>query len=117
MPKLPTWSRRLSEEQVISVRFWASAPFTTFRVNCSMSWFLYILRCKDQSLYTGITWDLKRRIKEHNTRTKSCLQLSKVPVKLVYYERFMDRFLAAKREKEVKGWSRVKKQKLIDSLH
>ncbi|MDD5415955.1 MAG: GIY-YIG nuclease family protein [Candidatus Daviesbacteria bacterium] len=82
-----------------------------------MAWFTYILRCKDESLYTGITWDLKRRIKEHNSRIKSCLQLSKIPVRLVYWERFKDRYLAAKREKEIKGWSRVKKQKLVDSLH
>ena len=82
-----------------------------------MSWFLYILRCKDESLYTGITWDLKRRIREHNARVKTSLQLSKVPVRLVYWERFIDRYQAAKREKEIKGWSRVKKQNLIDSLH
>ena len=82
-----------------------------------MAWFLYILRCKDESFYTGITWDLKRRIREHNTRTKSSLQLSKVPVRLVYWERFIDRYMAAKREKEIKGWRRSKKEQLIDSLH
>ena len=82
-----------------------------------MSWFVYILRCKDESLYTGITWDLKKRIKEHNARTKSSLQLSKVPVRLVYWERFIDRFQAAKREKKIKGWKRSKKENLISSLH
>lgn len=82
-----------------------------------MSWFLYILRCKDQSFYTGITWNIKQRIQEHNKRIKTSLQLSKVPVKLVYWERFVDRYQTAKREKEIKGWTRVKKQKLVDSLH
>ncbi len=82
-----------------------------------MSWFLYILRCKDNSLYTGITWNLKKRIQEHNTRVKTSLQLSKIPVRLVYWERFLDRYQAAKREKEIKGWSRLKKQILVDSLH
>lgn len=82
-----------------------------------MAWFLYIIECKDKSFYTGITWNLKKRIKEHNARVKSPLQLSKIPVKLVYWERFKDRCLAAKREKEIKGWSRLKKIKLINSLH
>ena len=82
-----------------------------------MSWFLYILRCKDESFYTGITYDIKRRVKEHNNRINTSLQISKVPVKLVYWERFIDRYQAAKREKEIKGWNRLKKQKLVDSLH
>lgn len=81
-----------------------------------MSWFVYILECKDKSFYTGITWNLKRRIAEHNARTKSSLQLSKVPVKLVYWEKLDDRYLAARKEKVIKGFSRFKKQKLINSL-
>ncbi|OGM13642.1 hypothetical protein A3A76_02940 [Candidatus Woesebacteria bacterium RIFCSPLOWO2_01_FULL_39_23] len=82
-----------------------------------MSWFVYILKCKDNSYYTGISWNLKKRIKEHNLRIKSCLQLSKIPVKLVYWEKLTDRYKAARREKEIKGWSRLKKQNLINSLH
>jgi putative endonuclease len=82
-----------------------------------MSWYLYILRCNDESLYTGITWNLQKRIKEHNGRVKTSLQNSKLPVRLVYWERFVDRYKAAKREKEIKGWTRVKKQKLVNSLH
>ena len=82
-----------------------------------MSWFLYIVKCKDDSYYTSITWSLEKRIKEHNNRIKSPLQMSKVPVRLVYWEKYLDRFLAAKREKVVKGWSRLKKEKLIKSLH
>ena len=82
-----------------------------------MAWFVYIVRCKDESLYTGITWNLKKRIKEHNLRKKTSLQLSKVPVKLAYWERFVDRYQAAKREKEIKGWRKDKKTELINSLH
>jgi len=82
-----------------------------------MSWFVYIVKCQDDSFYTGITWNLKRRIKEHNLRTKSCLQKSKIPVKLVFWERFRTRQEAAKREKEIKGWRREKKVRLINSLH
>ena len=93
-----------------------SHPSHTFRVNYKMPWFVYILECKDKSFYAGITWNLKKRIAEHNARNKSALQLSKVPVKLVYWERFSDRFQAAKKEKLIKGWSRFKKLKLIESL-
>jgi len=73
-----------------------------------MSWYIYILECKDKSFYTGITWNLRKRIKEHNSRIKSSLQLSKLPVILVYWEKFVDRYQAAKREKEIKGWRREK---------
>lgn len=82
-----------------------------------MVYFVYIVECKDKSFYTGITWNLQKRVHEHNSRVKSSLQLSKLPVKLVYWEQFVDKYKAAKREKEIKGWSRVKKQKLITSLH
>ena len=82
-----------------------------------MACFTYIIKCNDQSLYTGITWNLKKRVKEHNLRIKSCLQKSKIPVKLVYWEKFKTRKEAAKREKEIKGWKRDKKEKLIESLH
>jgi len=78
---------------------------------------VYIIRCADNSLYTGITWNLKKRVKEHNSRVKSCLQKSKIPVKLVYWERFKDKNKAAKREKEIKGWRKDKKETLISSLH
>ena len=81
-----------------------------------MACFTYIIKCNDQSLYTGITWNLKKRVKEHNLRIKSCLQKSKIPVKLVYWEKFKTRKEAAKREKEIKGWKRDKKEKLIESL-
>ncbi|MBL7159029.1 GIY-YIG nuclease family protein [Candidatus Microgenomates bacterium] len=81
-----------------------------------MAYFVYIIRCKDGFYYTGITWSLKKRIKEHNLRIKSCLQKSKVPVKLVYWEKFNTKIEAAKKEKEIKGWGRKKKEALINSL-
>jgi len=82
-----------------------------------MKHFLYIIKCKDNSYYTGITWNIAKRIQEHNSRTKSCLQKSKVPVMLLYFEEFLTINEAAKREKEIKGWSRKKKENLINSLH
>jgi len=82
-----------------------------------MAYFLYIVECKDKSLYTGITWNLKKRINQHNSRINSSLQISKIPVMLVYWEKFPDKINAARREKEIKGWRKSKKISLIKSLH
>jgi len=82
-----------------------------------MNHFLYIIKCKDDSYYTGITWNLDKRIEEHNLRIKTCLQKSKIPVRLVYKEEFATKEQAAKREKEIKGWNRIKKENLINSLN
>ena len=82
-----------------------------------MPCYLYIVRCKDNSFYTGITWNINKRIRQHNIGLKTPIQKSKRPVKLKYYERFNTRKEAAKREKEIKGWRREKKEKLINSLH
>ncbi len=82
-----------------------------------MACFVYILECADGMYYTGITWNLEKRIKEHNLKIKTPLQSSRLPVKLVYWEMFNSRIEAARREKEIKGWTRVKKEKLISSLH
>jgi len=81
-----------------------------------MTCYVYIVRCKDNSFYTGITTNINRRISEHNNRIKSCLQKSKVPVELVYFESFADRISAARREKEIKGWNRIKKLSLIEKF-
>jgi len=79
---------------------------------------VYIVECADKSYYTGICWNLKKRIKEHNEeRYKSAFTKGRLPVKLVYWEKFENRFKAAKREKTIKGFSRVKKTELINSLH
>lgn len=75
--------------------------------------YVYILECKDFSFYTGITSNIGRRLIEHNTRLKSCLQKCKVPVKLVYFEEFKTRVDAARREKEIKSWNRNKKIDII----
>ena len=79
--------------------------------------FVYIVRCANGAYYTGITWNLKKRIKEHNDGIKTPLRKSELPVQLVYWEKFNTIHGAAKREKEIKGWRREKKEKLIGSLH
>jgi putative endonuclease len=83
-----------------------------------MSWYVYIARCADDSLYTGITTDLKRRIKEHNSDNKlgaKSLRFRR-PVVLTYYEAFRSQTEAAKRERSIKRWTRKYKLKLIEGF-
>lgn len=81
-----------------------------------MSYFVYILECKDGSLYTGITKDIIKRLKEHNTSSKGAKYTkARRPVKLLYEEPSLDRSSASKREYEIKKLSRLKKLQLIKS--
>ncbi len=79
------------------------------------SWFVYIALCKDNSLYTGITTNIKRREREHNTDNKTGAKSlrSKRPVKIVYAEKYTNQKEAAKRERAIKNWKREYKIKLI----
>ena len=79
------------------------------------TWFVYLLRCRDNSLYTGITTDLSRRLKQHNSGTASRYTRSRLPVVLVYQECQASRSLALKRELAIKGLSRNKKNSLVQS--
>lgn len=76
-------------------------------------WYLYIVQCRDETLYTGITTDIKRRIKQHNSRKGAKALLGKLPTKLVYSEQFKNRSEASKREVEIKDFSRACKIELI----
>ena len=76
-------------------------------------WNLYIVRCRRGELYTGITNNLDQRLIDHN-RGKGCKYTAhRRPVTLVYAEPHPDRSSAQKREKQIKGWSRAKKETLI----
>lgn len=79
-------------------------------------WYVYILKCADNSLYTGITIDVERRIDEHNYNNKLAAKYTRArrPVKLVYQEKFKTRGLATKREVEIKKLKRVEKKYLIN---
>lgn len=79
-----------------------------------MSYSVYILLCSDKSLYTGITTDIQRRLKEHNLSKKGA-KYTKVrrPVSLVYCEEQANRSEATKREYAIKKLSREKKLLLI----
>lgn len=79
-------------------------------------WYVYIVFCNDQSLYTGMSVDVERRVKEHNSSVKGAKSLRyKRPVQLVYCEEFATRRQAAQREWEIKQWKRSKKLVLIQS--
>jgi len=83
-------------------------------VNISkMKWFVYIVRGKDDSLYTGITTNISRRIREHNNKTGAKSLKGKLPVKLVYQEEYTNQREAAERERNIKSWTRKYKLKLI----
>lgn len=78
-------------------------------------YYVYIVRCADDTLYTGIATELERRIEEHNTSDKGA-KYTRVrrPVTLVYQEEYPDRSTASKREYEIKKkMNRTEKLKLI----
>lgn len=80
-------------------------------------WFIYIVRCADNSLYTGITTDLKRRVDEHNTGAVGAKYTrSRRPVKMVYHERAENRSQASRREYQIKKMSLQSKLKMIEGL-
>jgi putative endonuclease len=74
-----------------------------------MPWFLYIAKCSDNSLYTGITTDISRRLKTHNSKKGAFYTKNKTPVKLVYQEDALNRSAATRREKEIKRLTRQEK--------
>ena len=76
------------------------------------SWFVYMVRCKDGSIYTGITNDVKDRVKEHNSGQGAKYTVSRRPVHLVFQEEHPDKSSAFKREIQIKNWSRVRKEAL-----
>ena len=75
--------------------------------------YTYILKCKDDSLYTGWTKDLKKRITSHNAGKGAKYTKARRPVELVYYEEFQTREEAMKREYAIKQLSRKEKEALI----
>lgn len=79
-----------------------------------MSYFVYLLRCEDNSLYCGITTDLTRRVREHNSGSKSAKYTrSRRPVSLVYYETVESHEKALKREFAIKKLSKLQKENLV----
>ena len=74
--------------------------------------YMYILECSDKTLYTGSTWDLERRLGEHQSGEGSVHTNYRLPVRLLYFEIFTRIDLAFYREKQVQNWSQKKKRAL-----
>lgn len=83
------------------------------KVTNKESWFIYILKCGDGSLYTGSTNDLEARVKKHSSGKGAKYTRSHLPVTLVYSEKSANRSSATKREAEIKKLSRKEKLFLI----
>lgn len=81
-------------------------------------YFIYLLRCSDNSLYCGQTKDLQRRIKEHNSiDSKSKYTRTRRPVSLVYFEKYKTVNEALKREFEIKKMTKARKEMLIKKVN
>jgi len=80
-----------------------------------MTWYVYIAESKFGHYYTGITTDTAKRILKHSTGKGSQMGKQQGPFTLIYVSRpFPNKSLARKREIQIKGWTREKKQKLIN---
>ena len=79
-----------------------------------MFW-VYILQCSDKSYYTGHTDNLEARLAQHTSKMiPSCYTSTRLPVQLMYSQEFPTRIEALIAEKQIQGWSRRKKEALID---
>jgi len=77
-------------------------------------YYVYILLCSDNSLYTGYTVDLKKRLKMHEIGKGSKYVRSRLPARLIYTEKCSTKSDALKREMQIKGWRRSKKIRILD---
>ena len=79
-----------------------------------MKGYMYILRCADDSYYTGSTNDIELRIQQHQNGEGANHTKKRLPVELIYYEEYDRIDNAFYREKQVQGWSRQKKEALVN---
>jgi putative endonuclease len=80
-------------------------------------YFIYLLECKDKSIYTGITTDLERRLHEHRNGNGAHYTRAHGAEKILYSETYATRGEALKREAEIKHWPRAKKLELVAHLY
>jgi len=78
--------------------------------------YTYIVRCKDNSLYTGYTTDIKNRVNNHNNGKGAKYTKGRRPVELVYFETFESKSEALKKEIAIKKLPRIKKEQLIETM-
>ncbi|MDA0208418.1 MAG: GIY-YIG nuclease family protein [bacterium] len=99
----------------VSSRSWSS----TITLNAQpvlLVYQVYILKCSDSSYYVGQTTDSNTRLKAHATGTSAIWTRNRLPVRLMYLEEHLDRTSAMRREKQIKSWSRIKKERLFSQL-
>ncbi len=77
------------------------------------NWHLYLVRCADDTIYTGISIDVSARVTKHNSGRGAKYTQTRLPVRLIYSESQPDRISAMKREIQVKRWNRKMKEKLV----
>ena len=82
-------------------------------MNTSLIAYTYILECSNGAYYVGSTNDLERRLQEHQAGLGSRFTSAHLPVKLVYWEEYQTLEEAFRRERQLHGWSRAKKEALI----
>lgn len=80
------------------------------------SWLVYMILCSDDTLYTGITTDMERRFSQHKNKKGAKYFYGRTPLKVVLLETGYDRSSASKREYQLKQFSKIKKQQLIESV-
>ena len=83
-------------------------------MNTQKPYFVYVVLCSDNTLYSGITTALKRRINDHNIGSGAKYTRGRLPIKLLYSEKLDSKSDALKREIQIKKWSRKEK---INNLH
>ena len=77
-------------------------------------WYVYILLCGDNSFYTGITNNLKKRFSDHKSGRGGRYTRSHKPIKIIHQEQFLTKSAALKREIEIKSWKRERKIGLLN---
>lgn len=75
-------------------------------MDCNKKYYTYVLICSDNTLYTGFTTDITKRIKTHNSKKGAKYTRTRIPVKLIYYEVFDDKSSALKKERVIKKMKR-----------
>ena len=83
-------------------------------MNQDLAFYVYILRCADGSYYTGHTDNLEVRLAAHQSGEMKGYTFTRRPVALVFTEQFLPRQDAFERERQIKGWTRAKKEALIE---
>ena len=101
-----------SQDLFFSFRSFSTSTGVVKRKKMIM-WHVYTIKCKDESFYTGVTSDLKRRFTEHKEGRGGRYTSLHKPEKVIFLESFSTESEALKREKQLKGWSHRKKDNLV----